>query len=243
MNLNLQGLTVVVTGGSAGIGAAIVRTFAAEGCRVFFCARQAQGVRQMVAATNGSAGKVQGTVLDVVDTPAFHTWLNDIGPIDIFVPNVSALSLDWDATLAIDIKATVALTESAIPHLSGSNHAAITYIGSKASSLAAPGSSPYGAAKAAMAHYMKSLSARLLPSIRVNTVSPGDTLSDGGLWDKVQREEPERYLAVVQRNPMRRLATPDEIARVVAFISSPAASFVSGANWYVDGGSTSHVQI
>ena len=243
MNLNLQGLTVVVTGGSAGIGAAIVRTFAAEGCRVFFCARQAQGVRQMVAATNGSAGKVQGTVLDVVDTPAFHTWLNDIGPIDIFVPNVSALSLDWDATLAIDIKATVALTESAIPHLSGSNHAAITYIGSKASSLAAPGPSPYGAAKAAMAHYMKSMSARLLPTIRVNTVSPGDTLSDGGLWDKVQREEPERYLAVVQRNPMRRLATPDEIARVVAFISSPAASFVSGANWYVDGGSTSHVQI
>lgn len=243
MNLNLQGLTVVVTGGSAGIGAAIVRTFAAEGCRVFFCARQAQGVRQMVAATNGSAGKVQGTVLDVVDTPAFHTWLNDIGPIDIFVPNVSALSLDWDATLAIDIKATVALTESAIPQLSRSNHAAITYIGSKASSLAAPGSPPYGAAKAAMAHYMKSLSARLLPTIRVNTVSPGDTLSDGGLWDKVQREEPERYLAVVQRNPMRRLATPDEIARVVAFISSPAASFVSGANWYVDGGSTSHVQI
>ena len=243
MNLNLQGLKVVVTGGSAGIGAAIVRTFAAEGCRVFFCARQAQGVRQMVAATNGSAGKVQGTVLDVVDTPAFHTWLNDIGPIDIFVPNVSALSLDWDATLAIDIKATVALAESAIPHLSGSNHAAITYIGSKASSLAAPGSSPYGAAKAAMAHYMKSMSARLLPTIRVNTVSPGDTLSDGGLWDKVQREEPEHYLAVVQRNPMRRLATPDEIARVVAFISSPAASFVSGANWYVDGGSTSHVQI
>ena len=243
MNLNLQGLTVVVTGGSAGIGAAIVRTFAAEGCRVFFCARQAQGVRQMVAATNGSAGKVQGIVLDVVDTPAFQTWLNDIGQIDIFVPAVSALSLDWDATLAIDIKATVALTESAIPHLSGSKHAAITYIGSKASSLAAPGSAPYGAAKAAMAHYMKSLSARLLPSIRVNTVSPGDTLSDGGLWDKVKREEPERYMSVVQRNPMRRLATPDEIARVVAFISSPAASFVSGANWYVDGGSTPHVQI
>jgi NAD(P)-dependent dehydrogenase (short-subunit alcohol dehydrogenase family) len=94
-----------------------------------------------------------------------------------------------------------------------------------------------------MAHYMKSLSARLLPSIRVNTVSPGDTLSDGGLWDKVKREEPERYMSVVQRNPMGRLASPDEVARVVAFISSPAASFVSGANWYVDGGSTPHVQI
>jgi len=243
MNLNLQGLTVVVTGGSAGIGAAIVRTFAAEGCHVFFCARQAQGVRHMVAAMNGSAGKVQGTVLDVADTPAFQAWLNDIGPIDVFVPAVSALALDWDTTLAIDIKATVALTEAVIPQLSRSEHAAITYIGSKASSLAAPGSSSYGAAKAAMAHYMKSLSVRLLPSVRVNTVSPGDTLSEGGLWDKVKRDEPKRYLSVVQRNPMRRLATPDEIARVVAFISSPAASFVSGANWYVDGGSTLHVQI
>lgn len=127
MNLNLQGLKVVVTGGSAGIGAAIVRTFAAEGCHVFFCARRAQGVREMVAAANGSAGEIQGIVLDVVDTPAFMTWLNDIGKIDIFVPAVSALSRDWDATLAIDINATVALTEAAIPHLSGSKHAAITY--------------------------------------------------------------------------------------------------------------------
>lgn len=93
-----------------------------------------------------------------------------------------------------------------------------------------------------MVHYMKSLATRLLPTIRVNTVSPGDTLFDGGLWDRVSREEPEAFEKVIKRNPMRRLATAEEIARVVAFISSPTASFVAGANWYVDGGSVNHVQ-
>ena len=233
MNLNLQGLKVVVTGGSAGIGAAIVRTFAAEGCHVFFCARRAQGVREMVAAANGSAGKVQGIVLDVVDTPAFQTWLNDIGQIDIFVPAVSALSRDWDATLAIDINATVALTEAAIAQLSRSKHAAITYIGSKASSLAAPGSAPYGAAKAAMAHYMKSLSARLLPSIRVNTVSAGvvdtDALSHFPNRDQVLSE-------FAARTPAGPSLLPTNVADAVYLLCLPEAAWVNGHTLVVDGG-------
>jgi NAD(P)-dependent dehydrogenase (short-subunit alcohol dehydrogenase family) len=83
---------------------------------------------------------------------------------------------------------------------------------------------------------------RLLPGVRVNTVSPGDTLCEGGLWDRVRTQDPGTYGKVLQRNPMQRLATPEEIARVVAFVSSPAASFVAGANWYVDGGSVNHVQ-
>ena len=94
-----------------------------------------------------------------------------------------------------------------------------------------------------MAHYMKSLSSRLLPNVRVNTVSPGDTLSPGGLWDQVRIKDPEAYQSVLNRNPLRRLANPEEIASVVAFVSSPAASFVAGANWYVDGGSITHVQL
>ncbi len=94
-----------------------------------------------------------------------------------------------------------------------------------------------------MAHYMKSLSTRLLPKVRVNVVSPGDTLFPGGYWDRVRREDPPAFERALLRNRMRRLATPEEVAQVVAFISSPRASFVSGANWYVDGGSVAHVQI
>ncbi len=181
--------------------------------------------------------------VDVTDLAAFQLWLKEIGSFDIFIANVSALSVDWQASMLTDIQATVNATEAAIPFLQKSSFGAITYIGSIAGSLAAPDSAPYGAAKAAMAHYMKSLSSRLLPVVRVNTVSPGSTLFAGGLWDKVQREDPATFAKTLARNPMNRLATPEEIADVVTFISSPAASFVSGANWYVDGGCINHVQI
>ncbi|MBT9500923.1 MAG: SDR family oxidoreductase [Burkholderiaceae bacterium] len=243
MDLGLKGLRAVVTGGSAGIGAAVVRTLAAEGCDVAFCARTPARIDAALTALQGLPGRVQAEAVDVTDTAQFQAWLAKLDGFDIFVANVSALSGDWAAALATDIRATVEATEAALTYLQRSPHGALTYIGSKAGSLAAPNSAAYGAAKAAMAHYMKSLSARLLPAVRVNTVSPGDTLFDGGLWDRVRRDEPGVFQKVLQRNPMQRLATAEEIARVVAFVSSPAASFVAGANWYVDGGSIQHVQI
>jgi 3-oxoacyl-[acyl-carrier protein] reductase len=242
MDLQLKGLRAVVTGGSSGIGAAIVRAFAAEGCEVFFCARDSGRIEAALQAMTGLPGRVSARALDVCDTAALRDWLAALGGFDIFVPNVSALSGDWEQAIRSDIRATVDATEAAVPWLQRSPQAAITYIGSKAGSLAAPNSAAYGAAKAALAHYMKSLSTRLLPGVRVNTVSPGDTLVVDGFWDRVRREEPEVFDRVLQRNPLQRLATPEEIARVVAFVSSPAASFVAGANWYVDGGSTAHVQ-
>lgn len=79
--------------------------------------------------------------------------------------------------------------------------------------------------------------------VRVNVVSPGDTFVEGGFWDRIRSAAPEAYAGAVAGNPLGRLASAEEIARVVAFISSPAASFVAGANWYVDGGATAHVQL
>lgn len=242
VNLQLTGLKAVVTGGSSGIGAAVVRVLAAEGCHVAFCARDQARIDAALRSMESLPGTVEARALDIADRQQFNAWLETLGCFDIFIPNVSALSADWAASLQTDVMATVCTAEAAIPFLMRSPHAAITYVGSKAGSVAAPDSAAYGAAKAAMAHYMKSLSARLLPSVRVNTVSPGDTLFDGGLWDRVRLQEPEKFRAVLERNPMKRLATPEEVARVVAFISSPAASFVAGANWYVDGGSVRHVQ-
>ena len=243
MDLGLAGLSAVVTGGSSGIGAAIVRALAAEGCRVHFCARGPERIAQALDALAGLPGAVSARALDVTQAASFRQWLADIGAFYIFIPNVSALAAQWADTLDTDLRATVDATEAAVPYLQRSAHGAITYIGSKAGSLAAPNAPAYGAAKAAMAHYMKSLSARLLPSVRVNTVSPGDTLVEGGLWARVRDQEPAAFERVLQRNPMRRLARADEVARVVAFVSSPAASFVAGANWYVDGGSVAHVQV
>jgi 3-oxoacyl-[acyl-carrier protein] reductase len=242
LDLKLAGLTAVVTGGSAGIGLAIVQALATEGCNVHFCAPNQQGIDTALASCPQLKGKVFGRALDVTDRDAAAKWFETIQAFDIFIPNVSALSGDWNKTIQIDISATIDLTEQAIGYLKQSQFTAITYIGSKAGSLAAPNAASYGAAKAAMAHYMKSLSLRLLPHVRVNVVSPGDTLAADGYWDKVRLNEPDVFAKVVARNPMQRLATADEVAKVVAFVSSPCASFVSGANWYVDGGSIAHVQ-
>jgi 3-oxoacyl-[acyl-carrier protein] reductase len=242
MNLQLTGLHAVVTGGSSGIGAGIVRALAAEGCRVSFCARRQLQIDASLRSLIDLPGKTEAKAIDVTDNVSFTHWLETLDPFDIFIPNVSALSTDWRESLTTDIQATVDATEAAIPMLLKSSHGVITYIGSKAGSLASPTSASYGAGKAAIAHYMKSLAVRLLPTVRVNTVSPGDTLFAGGLWDKVRLNDPELFKNVIERNPLKRLATPEEIGRVVAFVSSPAASFVAGANWYVDGGSTNHVQ-
>lgn len=226
-----------------GIGASIVRTLAAEGCHVAFCARGEERVAAMLATLKGLPGSVVARPLDVTDSTQFEDWVSELGSCDIFIPNVSALSGNWDEALRVDVQATIRTTEAILPYVQNSKCGAITYIGSKAGSLAAPTSAAYGAAKAAMAHYMRSLSSRLLPAIRVNIVSPGDTMFDGGLWDGIRMNDPAQFDRVLGRNPMGRLARPEEVARVVAFVSSPAASFVSGANWYVDGGSISHVQI
>jgi 3-oxoacyl-[acyl-carrier protein] reductase len=243
MNLELDGLNAVVTGGSAGIGAAIVRSLAAEGCNVAFCARNQPQIDVMLRSVEALPGAVRARALDVKDESGFKDWLHALGSIDIFIANVSGLTGDWEAAFQTDIRATVSTTEAAIPFLLRSSHGAITYIGSKASSLGEPGAGAYGPAKAAMVHYMKSLSLRLLPAVRVNVVSPGDTLFDGGVWDNVRLHSPEAFEHTVKGNPMNRLAAPEEIARVVTFLSSPAAGFVAGANWYVDGGSVCHVQV
>ncbi|MCY2927514.1 MAG: SDR family NAD(P)-dependent oxidoreductase [Planctomycetota bacterium] len=231
----------MVTGGSAGIGAAIVRALAGEGCRVAFCARDQGRIDAAMRCAESLPGEVRAQALDVTDIGKVKDWYESIGAFDILVPNVSALSGDWEAAFRTDVRGTAAATEAAIPFLQKSRHGAITYIGSKASSLAGAGS--YGAAKAAAVYYMKSLSLRLLPGVRVNVVSPGDTLFEGGVWGRMRTEAPEAFQNAVERNPMKRLADPEEIARVVAFVSSPAASFVAGANWYVDGGSVGHVQL
>jgi 3-oxoacyl-[acyl-carrier protein] reductase len=243
VDLQLRGRRAVVTGGSLGIGRAICRELAVEGCAVEFCARDPARIAAAEEMLAGLAAPVRGQSVDVTDADAVRRWIGDVGSFDILVANVSALADDWATTIRTDVLGTVALVDAAMPVLRQSRHAAITFIGSKTASYAAPHSPPYGAMKAAMAHYMKSLSGQLAPGIRVNVVSPGDTLFPGGYWDGVRARDPEAYARTLARNPLGRLGTAEEVARVVAFVSSPVASFVAGANWYVDGGSVGHVQI
>lgn len=242
MDLKLSGFNVVVTGGTAGIGGAIVERFAQEGANVAFCSRSASNVSKMLKKLEKYSVKKQGGIVDVTNLDDFSKWISSIGEIDIFIPNVSALSADWDISMNTDLKSTVQTVEAIIPFLQTSSHPAITYVGSKAAVIATPGFEAYGAVKAATVHYIKSLSKRLASDgIRVNTVSPGDTFVEGGFWDNIKINAPDVYQSTLDANPLGRFCTPEEIANTVLFISSPLASFISGSHLLVDGGTTDHV--
>lgn len=117
MNLHLENLTAVVTGGSSGIGAAIVQALAAEGCHVTFCARNQDRIESVLRTVESLPGKVTARAFDVRDSTELRDWLDGIGHFDIFIPNVSALSDEWELAIGTDIRATVQATEAAIAHM------------------------------------------------------------------------------------------------------------------------------
>lgn len=247
MDLGLDGARALVTGSTAGIGAAIAETLAREGCHVAICSRSQEKVDGMLERLEPLPGNAIGRALDVSDSTAFSAWVANVadtyGGLDIFVPNVSAMTTDWQAMVDTDVLGTVAGVDTVLPHLLESDRAALVYISSIAGLVGAPPLAAYGAIKAAMSRYMKSLSMKLVKKgVRVNAVAPGDILFPGGIWDRVQQGDPEQFARVLKRNPMGRLGTPQEIANTVAFLASPAASFITGSQVVVDGGNTQHVQ-
>ena len=248
MDLDLSGKRVIVTGGSKGIGFAIARAFLDEGARVAICARDVDGL-----TTAADQLSVHGEVhhrradIGVAGEPAeFVDWAADeLGGLDIVVSNVSAAAgPDWEASCAVDLIGADALIRAGLARMEDNVDANIVCIGSRAGSVAAPRIPAYAAVKAATVSMVKSLSREVARrGIRANVVSPGDIIFPGGTWDEARLEDGKLWQAIVRENPFRRLGTPEEIANVVAFVASPRASFVSGANILVDGGATSGLQI
>jgi len=102
---------------------------------------------------------------------------------------------------------------------------------------------PYGVFKAALIHYAKGLSFQLAAkNIRVNALSPGNTYFPGGVWEKIEHGNPDLYKAAMALNPTGRMGRPEEMARAIVFLASPAASFITGTNLVVDGALTRGVQ-
>jgi 3-oxoacyl-[acyl-carrier protein] reductase len=256
MDLKLKGLKALVTGGTKGIGLAIAQTLAAEGADVAICARDGATVEQTVAALaqlGGGAVKVLGASVDVSNGPALQHWTQEVaaqlGGLDIVVANVSALSIgndleSWRKEFETDLMGTVNLVEAALPFLEASKAASIIAISSVSGREIDFAAGPYGTFKAALIHYMQGLAYQLAPKgIRANTVSPGNVYFEGGVWDHIEKNNPQLFAEALALNPSGRMARPQEIANAVAFVASPAASFVSGANFVVDGALTRGVQL
>ena len=252
MDLRLEGLNALVTGATKGIGRAIAETLAAEGANVAFCARTRAAVEAALPALAGHGGKVHGAAVDVGDGPALKAWVAAsaaaLGGIDIVVANVSALAIandeaGWKSGFDVDMMGTVRLVDAAMPWLEKSTHAAIVTIASVSGREIDFAAGPYGAFKAAIIHYTQGLAFHLAGKrIRANSVSPGNTYFDGGVWQQIERNNPVLYAQALALNPTGRMGTPQEMANAVAFLASPAASFITGTNLVVDGALTRGVQ-
>lgn len=252
MDLGLKGLRAIVTGGTRGIGRRTADLLADEGCHVSVCSRHEDEVKSCVAALEKKGVKAHGQAFDVADRSALEGWVAGaaarLGGIDIVIANVSALAGDgseeaWQKQFEIDVMHTVRTVNAAMPHLEQSKAAAIVAVSSVSGREVDFFAGSYGATKAALIHYAHGLACQLAPkNIRVNSVSPGNVYFKDGIWGSIETGNPELFKAALDLNPTGRMATPEEVARGIVFLASPASSFTSGTNLVIDGALTKGVQ-
>lgn len=244
---DFSGYKVLVAGGSKGIGRAIALGFAEAGAAVSVCARGARGLEAIDSDLSAFGGTVHTHACDLADPEAVRTWVETaaqaLDGIDVLVNNASGYGFDgdddasWIADFNIDLMAAVRASRHALPHLARSASPSILHTSSIAAFHPRASNAPYAALKAALSQYTTSQALKLAADrIRVNAIAPGSIEFPDGLWDHVRREHPERYKAVRKSIPFGHLGTPEDIAHVALFLSSPLAAWITGQTLCVDGG-------
>jgi 3-oxoacyl-[acyl-carrier protein] reductase len=251
MDLELNGRKAIVTGASKGIGKRIANLMLESGMSVAFCARNEDEIAAAEKEWADKGYKIKGTSVDVADAVAYKTWLADaadwLGGCDAFVPNVSAgggrSEEQWRANFEVDLMGAVRGMEVLLPHLSKNNGSAV-FIVSTAALETYPVVQPYNALKASLIVYAKQLSQVIAKDgVRLNCVSPGATLFEGGNWERHEKNLPDYYKATIDSIPFGRLGRAEEIADAVVFLLSQRASWITGINLIVDGGQTKRVSL
>ena len=250
MDLGLTGAIAVISGGTQGIGLAVARELLNEGAAVGICARRREGVDAAVEELS-ALGTVVGQVCDVSDHAATMQWMRDaaeaLGGIDIVVHNATASGQpgpgpqSWINNFNVDLLGMVGMSEGALPYLEKSDRAALVQIATTTGieHHEVPISPSYGAMKAASIRHMAHLAQEWGPKgIRANTVSPGPIFIEGGVWNMIKDQMTPLYERDRDFHPTKRMGSAEEVARVVTFLASPAASWVNGTNVRVDGAFT-----
>jgi 3-oxoacyl-[acyl-carrier protein] reductase len=255
VDLGLRDRVCVVTGSTGGIGLATARLLAEEGAHVVVCGRDAERVEQARRA----AGAALGVACDLAEPDGPGTLLAEsaetLGPVRCLVNNVGVAyqarfeeltDLQWDEMWQLNVMSYVRAIRAALPAMRGGDGGVIVNVSSTAGKRPSTGMPNYSVTKAAvlsLSRLVADLYAK--DGVRCNAVTPGPTateawLGEGGLADQqaasTGKTKEEVLESVGKGRPLGRLAEPDEIAAVVAFLCSDRARYVTGAAWSADGG-------
>ena len=260
MQLDLEGRRAVVTGASLGIGAATARLLADMGAEVEFCARNENAIKDLSTYDPTGSGSLKGHVADMGNRESveeFVSAVSESGPISILVNNVGAspsrnfqymTDEEWTELHELNLMSAVRCTRHFLPDMRNQKWGRVIMIASGAAKYPGAALVDYAATKAAMIATGKALAGKYgKDGVLVNSVLPG--LIHTAMWDRAAGEvadargaRPEEVLANNSRSvPVGRYGTAEEVANVIAFLCSEAASYVNGAAIDVDGGQGTHV--
>ncbi len=256
MDLRLNDRVAFVAGSSRGIGRAIAAALLDEGARVVVTGRDQAALEKATGELRGKFGadRVLGIAGDFGDaatiTAAFEQVVARFGRIDHLIANLGTGSgkpgwdqtdEDWARLFEGNFFASTRLTQAVLPYLlANEGGGTILYIASIVAVEATAAPLPYSAAKAALVNYSKNLARQLgAQKVRVNTIAPGNIYFEGGSWERHLASRRETVEAMLKTEvPQQRFGTPEEIASLAVWLCSPAAGFVTGGCFVVDGGQT-----
>lgn len=229
----LEGRTALVTGGTRGIGRAVADELAALGARVIVVARAPDPAcpHELIAA-DVTAAADRARIVERIGGP-LHVLVHNAGT-NVRGPLTGYDDATIERLLHLNLTAPLLLSRDLHPRLAAAGDAAVVHVGSVAGHLALPTGVAYAAAKAGLAQAARTLALEWArDGIRVNTVAPWYT--DTPLVAAVLAD-PAKRAAILARTPLARIAEPAEVARAVAFLALPAASYITGQCLAVDGG-------